>query len=232
MNPAGSASGFRLPRLLAFFFVLLSVLPLLSAPLPKLTFIKSFPGSVPAYESIDIDRTGSLLYQESTNDQRPLQAKLNQSDTASLFALAQKLDNFNTPLESGLKVANTGKKTFRYTDENGVATEKVFNYSTDVTAQQLLDRFEQIASSERAYLELDRTIHFDKLGVNDSLATIESLWLRKQLAAPDQFLPLLTRVATHESFMHLVRDRAARLKDEFTASPAADQTAKSGQTPK
>ncbi len=71
--------------------------------------------------------------------------------------------------------------------------------------------------------------------MNDSLAAIESLWLRKQLAAPDQFLPLLTRVATHESFMHLVRDRAARLKDEFTASaasPAADQTAKTGQSPK
>ena len=64
---------------------------------------------------------------------------------------------------------------------------------TDVTAKQLLDRFEQIAATERAYIDLDRTVHFDKLGVNDSLAQIESLWLRKQLAAPQQFVPLLNR---------------------------------------
>ena len=61
--------------------------------------------------------------------------------------------------------------------------------------------------------------------MNDSLAQIESLWLRKQLAAPEQFVPLLTRVATHEAFMHLVRDRAARLRDEFTGT--VPQTAQS-----
>ena len=190
---------------------------------PKLTFIKSFPGSVPAYESIDVERTGNLIYQESTNDAQPLQAKLSEADTAALFAMAQKLGYFKSPLESGLKVANTGKKTFRYLDNQGVATAQIFNYSTDVTAQQLLDRFEQIAASERAYIDLDRTAHFDKLGVNDSLATVESLWLRKQLAAPQQFLPLLTRISNGESYMHLVRDRAARLKDAFVAPPTPPQ---------
>ena len=84
-----------------------------------------------------------------------------------------------------------------------------------------MDRFEQIAASERAYIDLDRTIHFDKLGVNDALAEIESLWLRKQLAAPEQFVPLLTRIIAHDTFMHLARDRAARLKEEFQA-PAPD----------
>jgi hypothetical protein len=59
------------------------------------------------------------------------------------------------------------------------------------------------------------------LGVNDALAEIESLWLKKQLASPDQFIPLLTRIASRESFMHIARERAARLKDEFTASPVA-----------
>ena len=85
---------------------------------------------------------------------------------------------------------------------------------------QLLDKFENIAASERAYLDLDRTVHFDKLGVNDALANIESLWLRKLLVDPSQFVPLLTRVSTHASFMHLARERAARLKDEFQKPPA------------
>ena len=146
---------------------------------------------------------------------------MQQAEAAPLFQMAEKLGYFKAPLESGLKVANTGKKTFAYQDENGKTTETTFNYSTDETAQHLLDRFEQIAATERAYLDLDRTAHFDKLGVNDSLAEIEALWLHKQLAAPEQFMPLLTRVATHETYMHLARDRAARLKDEFSAASSA-----------
>ncbi len=192
---------------------------------PKLTFTKSFPGSVPAYVSVEIDRTGALEYKESVQDDQPVKAQLPDGDTATLFSMAQKLDYFKSPLESGLKVANTGKKTFRYQDDSGATTEISFNYSTDPTAQQLLDQFEQIAASERAYLELDRSMRYDKLGVNDALAQIESLWLRKQLAAPQQFAPLLTRIATHQAFMHIVRERAARLKDEFQAGPTPQATA-------
>ena len=191
----------------------------LFAASPRMVYSRSFPGSTPDYFAVTIDRTGALQYTESTKDDQPLKAQLPDADTAALFGLAEKLNYFKTPLESGLKVANTGKKIFRYEPENGPPTQAVFNYSTDVTAQQLLERFEDIASSERAYIDLDTTVHYEKLGVNDALATIESLWLNKRLAAPQQFIPLLTRVATHESFMHLARDRAARLKDEFQASP-------------
>jgi hypothetical protein len=213
--------------------LLITAMSLAAAPAGKLAFTKSFPGSIPAYESVELEATGDFTYQEAASDPQPLRAKLNAADAAALFALAEKLGYFKTPLESGLKVANTGKKTFRYVDASGAVSEQVFNYSTDPSAQQLLDRFEQIGATERAYIDLDRTMHFDKLGVNDSLATIESLWLRKQLAAPAQFVPLLARIANHESYMHLVRERAAKLKDEFTAQPAGpQQSAKSEQSPK
>jgi len=198
----------------------------LCAATPKLTFTKSFPGSVPPYVSIDVDRTGALEYKDSPKDDQPVKAQLQESDTAALFALAEKLDYFKSPLESGLKVANTGKKTFRYENESSIPTEVSFNYSINETAKQLLDRFEQIAETERAYIELDSTVHYDKLGVNDALADIESLWLRKQLAAPQQFVPLLNRITAHESFMHLVRDRAARLKDEFQSAATASSEQK------
>lgn len=201
----------------------------LYASTPKLVYTRAFPGSVPAYFSISIARSGALEYKEAPNDDQPLQVQLEDSDTAPLFDLAGKLDYFKAPLESGLKVANTGKKTFRYENETGVPTQVTFNYSLNQDAQALLARFEQIASTEQAYLELDHTVHYDKLGVNDALAQIESLWLHKQLVAPQQFLPLLTRISTHESFMHLVRERAARLKEEFSA-PASDASA--GQTTK
>jgi hypothetical protein len=185
---------------------------------PRLIFTKSFPGSTPEYVYIGVDKTGGLEYRESPTDDQPLKAKLTESEVNALFALAEKLDFFKTPLESGLKVANTGKKTFRYEPESGPATESTFNYSTMIPAQQLLDRFEQLSSTEQAYIKLDRAVHFDKLGINDALAEIESLWLHKQLAAPAQFVPLLNRIATHDSFMHLVRERSARLKDQFTGT--------------
>jgi hypothetical protein len=184
---------------------------------PVVTFIKSFPGSIPPYVSLKIDHTGAMEYKEAPDDAQPLDAKLSPAQTQTIFDLADKLQHFKEPLESGLKVANTGKKIFRYEDASGVSTEATFNYSLKPDAQQLLDKFEQISSTERAFIDLDRTTHFDKLGVNDALAEVEALWVRKQLAAPEQFLPLLTYITKHESFMHLVRDRASRLKDEFTA---------------
>lgn len=187
------------------------------AAAPNLIYTRSFPGSDPDYIYVNVDRSGAVLYKESPKDDQPLKAQLQDADAASLFDLAEKLDYFKSPIESGLKVANTGKKTFRYEGKNAAPTEVTFNYSTNESAQALLARFEQIAATERAYIELDRAVHYDKLGVNDALAEIESLWLRKQLVAPQQFLPLLARISTHESFMHLVRDRAARLRDEFTA---------------
>jgi len=201
----------------------------LCAGTPKLIFTRSFPGSTPAYFFIRVDRTGALEYKESPTDNQPLTAQLQEGDTATLFSMAEKLDYFKSPLESGLNVAKTGKKTFRYENETGVATEISFNYSINETARWLLERFEQIGETERAYLELDRSVRYDKLGVNEALADIESLWLRRQLVAPMQFIPLFNRITTHESYMHLARERAAKLRDEFQApalSPSNGQKAK------
>lgn len=134
-------------KLLAF---LLSSL-LLAAAEPKLSFTKSFPGSIPAYCSVEISRDGTLLYKESPTDDQPVKAQLQEPDVNAMFALAEKLGYFKNPIESGLKVANTGKKTFRYEPADGAPSEAVFNYSTLPEAQQLLDKFEYIAASERSY---------------------------------------------------------------------------------
>ena len=204
---------------------------------PKIIFTKSFPGSVPAYVSIAVDKSGNFEYKEAADDDRPLTSTLSPADTVQLFSLAEQLGFFKSPLESGLKVANTGKKTFRYEPETGAASQAVFNYSTQIPAQQLWNLFEKISSTEQAFAYLDRTVHFDHLGVNEALSQVESLWLDKQLASPQQFLPLLTRITKQESIMHLARERAARLKDEFEAAnppePKTDATAgTNGSDPK
>jgi len=165
-------------------------------------------------------KSGDLSYKEQPDDDQPTKAKLPPADAESLFGLASKLNFFNNKIDSGLKVANTGKKTFRYDDGQGKISEAVFNYSTNPLAQQLLSRFENIAATERAYIMLDETSRFDKLGVNDALAQVEELWIHKQLATPLQFIPLLNKISSHQSYMHLARERAARLRSEFQAEPA------------
>ncbi len=199
-------------------FALASCAPLLALS-PKLSYTRIFPGSMPDYFCVNVDRSGNLEYKESPSDDQPVKTQMPVSAAAALFAMAEKLGYFKAPLESGLKVANTGKKTFRYEDGDNPATEATFNYSLNETAQQLQERFEQIGESERAYIELEHSLRYDRLGINDALAQVESLWLHKQLAVPKQFVPILERISTRETLMHLVRDRAARLKDEFEAAP-------------
>jgi hypothetical protein len=208
-------------KLIALFAALASCL--FASP-AKLTFTKSFPGSVPAYVYVEVDKEGALTYKESPTDDQPIKAQIPEADVTALFDLAQRLEFFKSPIESGLKVANTGKKTFRYDGDDGKTNEVVFNYSLIEAAQQLLDHFENIAATERAWIDLDRTVHFDHLGINDSLALVEDLWIKKQLIAPAQFIPLFNRIISHESIMHLARERAARLKDEFAVPKAAAAT--------
>jgi hypothetical protein len=195
----------------------LAVVSLSAADLPKLTYSKSFPGSQPAYLAITVDKEGSSTYQEAPDDDNPLAFKLSPQDTEALFAKAEKLGRFTRPLESGLKVARLGDKTFRY--ENGAEKHEVkFNYSVDPDAQALLDWFEIVAESEQCFINLERAVKFDKLGVNDALLTLDIALDNGRLAAREQFLPLLDRIAKNETFMHMARARAAEIA-EYIRNP-------------
>jgi len=181
---------------------------------PRIFYSKYFKGSAPEYTEIVLDSSGDAAYKEAADDNDPLKFKLAEADTRAIFAVAVKLDCFKRPVESGLKVANMGVKTFRY--EDGDAKNEVkFNYSEDADAQALLGWFERIAESEQRFVDLDRTVHFDKLGVNDAILRLQITYDAKRLIAPEQFLKLLDRVANNESFMHVARERAAELAETF-----------------
>jgi hypothetical protein len=181
---------------------------------PVVTFSKYFKGSTPETSIVIVNKNGEAVYKEAANDDQPLKFQLTESETAEIFALAEKLGRFDHEVESGLKVANMGVKTFRFED-GAVKHEVRFNYSQDPDAQALLDWFERISSTEQHYIDLDRAVHFDKLGVNQSLLLLQITWEKKRLIAPQQFLPLLDRVIKNESFLHMARERAATLADAF-----------------
>jgi hypothetical protein len=214
--------GRRLPTCptLLFLFICIN-----ASAAPRLFYSKFFKGSVPEYVSITVEHNGDVVYQEAKTDDNPIKLHLSEAEVQELFALADKLDHFQRPVESGLKVANMGTKIFRF--EDGAEKHEVeFNYSADVQAQAMWDWFEKIGESERNLINLERAVRYDKLGVNDALLLLQISYDHKRLVAPEQFLPLLDRVAKNESFVHIARERAAGLAETFRkpASPSQEKT--------
>ena len=114
--------------------------------------------------------------------------QLSGAESSQIAGLAGKLDLFSRRLESGLKVANMGMKTFRY-DADGHTGETKFNYAEDPDARALNDWFERIADTERSMIELkDHGPLVGGLGVQQALNHVETLRDQKRIVAPDQFL--------------------------------------------
>jgi hypothetical protein len=189
---------------------------------PRLTYSKSFPGSVPPFMMVTLEKNGDAEYKEALDDDQPLKFKLTEADTQAMFGLAEKLEWFKRPLESPLKVAFMGTKIFHY--ESGATSNEVkFNYSEDPSAQALHDWFERLCESAQYRIELERTAKYDKLGVVHALSLLEAALDRKRLVALEQYLPMLDRIGNNESYMHTARAQAAAIAEAIRAAkPAAN----------
>ncbi|MBV8902977.1 MAG: hypothetical protein JOZ22_05015 [Acidobacteriia bacterium] len=185
---------------------------------PRLFYSKSFPGSKPAYVQINLAGNGDAEYREAPDDDSPVQFHLSQADCDEIFGLVAKADSLKRPLEAHLKVAFMGTKTFRF--EDGSEKHEVqFNYTQDFAGQALSDWFERIAETAQRRIDLERAVKYDKLGVVDSLLQLQITMDKKRLVAPEQFLPLLDRVANGESYMHTARARAAEVSAAIRTPP-------------
>ena len=187
---------------------------LLAGDGPRLFYSKSFPGSMPAYVQITVEKTGEVEYREAPDDESPLKYKLTGAETLEVFGLADKLDHFRTPVESGLKVAFMGKKVFRY--ESGSEKHEVeFNYSEDPSAKALWEWFERMTESAQHRIDLERSAKYDKLGVFKALTLLGSALERKRLVGLEQYLPMLDRIIKNESYMHTARVRANEIAESI-----------------
>lgn len=181
---------------------------------PVVFYSKNFPGSVPAYVSVELSKDGSAVYKEAPDDQDPVSFKVPAEENTQIFDLVDKLDHFKRPLESNLKVANMGAKIFRY--ENGSEKHEVkFNFSLDENAKALLDAFERITETQQLLFMLERSVRFDRLGVNKVLLQVEAAWDRRRLVGPERFLTMLDRVTKNDSYLNIARERAAFLAESF-----------------
>lgn len=187
---------------------------------PKLTLIREFPGSTPPHLMVELEPSGKGVYKEGADSEWPIKFQLSAQEAKDVFDAAAKCDHFKRELESGLKVAFMGTKTFRWED-GAVKQEVKFNYTMDEAGKAMQDWLEKIAETEQHYLRLERAVKYDKLGVNQALLFLHAALDRKRVVALDQFLPLLDRVAKNDSYLHMARERAAGLADAIRAPNAA-----------
>jgi hypothetical protein len=179
---------------------------------PHLFYSRAFPGSTPEYIQIILEKNGGGVYQEAVDDDLPLKFQLTGDETRAVFDLADKLDHFKHPLESPLKVAFMGTKTFGFVDGDQKSEAK-FNYSEDVSAQQLQDWFERMAESAEHRIDLERAAKYDHLGVDRALQGLEAAFDNNRVVSPEQFLPMLDRIAKNETYMHQSRARASEMAE-------------------
>jgi hypothetical protein len=187
-----------------FFLLLLSA---------RLEFTKVFPQSQPAYVGITVESSGAAIFKTDPQDEQPVKFQLSSAETAELFALANKVD-LSQKWEAPLKVAFMGTKTIRY-ENDGKTAQQVYNYTENLEARLLTDWFERISESEQCFIDLERSVKYEKIGVNQSLLLLQSEWERQRLVAPQQFLPLLDRVIKSDSYLQMARKRAQALADTF-----------------
>jgi hypothetical protein len=178
-----------------------------------ITFRKVFKSSYPEFVEIKVAETGKGSYdiRQLSDDASPLPFEIGAPIAQKIFDLAGKLHNFQgVDLEIHRKIASLGDKTFSY--ENGAERHEVtFNYTLDPTATELLNLFENISRQESDLADLQRTMRYDRLGVNDVLDHIQQDYDGKLLPEPERFLPILDQLALDQKYINIARDKARTL---------------------
>jgi hypothetical protein len=178
-----------------------------------ITFRKIFKSSYPEFVEIKVSQSGAGTYDIRQMDDPPAPQSMQIDATLvqSIFSLAAKLHNFDgVDLEVHRRIANLGEKTFIYT--RGSETHQViFNYTLDPAASQLLQIFDNLSRQETDLANLERTMRYDRLGVNDVVRQIEDDYNKKLLPEPQQLLSALDRLAADDHYLDIARQRARTL---------------------
>ena len=196
-----------------------------SAPLSAngdatVTFRKVFKSSFPEFVEIKVKQSGMGTYdiRQLDDDPSPQPFEIGAALAQKVFDLAAKLHDFQgVDLEVHRRLANLGEKTFRY-DRGAENHETTFNYTLDPTAAQLLSVFEGLTRQESDLSDLQRTMRYDRLGVNDVVMQVQADYESKQLPEPERFLPLLDQLAGDAKFIDIARDRARTLAGQIRSA--------------
>jgi len=178
-----------------------------------ITFRKVFKMSYPEFVEIKLNESGKGTCDIRQLDEDPnvQPFEVSAAEAGKIFWLAAQLHYFRgVNLDVHRRIASLGQKTFRY-DKGSVANEVTFNYTIDENATQLLNIFEGLSRQESDLSDLQRTMRYDRLGVNDVLQQIERDFDNKLLPEPERLLPSLDKLAADEKYIDIARQRARTL---------------------
>ena len=185
-----------------------------------ITYRKIFKSSYPEFAEIKLNQSGHGTFdiRQLDEEPNPQPFEVNASLAERIFALAAKLHNFQgVDLDIHRRIANLGEKTFRY-DKGSETHEVKFNYTLDDSASQLMAIFEGLARQATDLSDLERTMRYDRLGVNDVLQQIEQDYNNKLFPEPERLLGALDQVAADSRFIDIARQRARNLAAKIRAS--------------
>lgn len=212
-------------RTWALLLVLFLAAPLLraqtaSASDPTIVFRKVFKSSYPEFVEIKVAENGACTadIRQLSDDPSPQSFQLDSAVVQRIFDLAGDLHDFNgVNLEIHRRIANLGEKTFIY--RNGAQVyQTTFNYSTNASAQQLVDLFENLTREQTDLSDLQRTMQYDHLGVYDVVQRIEKDYDGKLLPDPSTLLPTLDKLALDNTYVNIARDAARNLAGRIRAA--------------
>jgi hypothetical protein len=203
----------------ASFMAAVLALSVFSAVGPeKLTFTRVFKSSTPEYIQIVVrNDSDTASYDIRQLDEDPGSAPFQVSSAlrARMFSLAEKLHDFNgLDLDVHRKIAYLGEKTFKW-EQGSQSYETKFNYTLNPTAAELLRIFEGLARQQELFELINRSMRYDRLGVNDALVQLETDMNRGLLPEPQGLLPLLDQIGADERIVDIARQRARSLADRI-----------------
>lgn len=183
-------------------------------------FRKVFKSSYPEFVEVRVSENGEATadIRQLDEDASPQPFEVGRPIVDKIFQLTAQLHEFNgVNLDTHRRIANLGEKTFRY-EKNGEVHEVTFNYTIDAAATQLLDIFEGLARQQSDLSNLERTMRYDRLGVNDALLRLEGDYNNKIIPEPNRLLPTLDQLAADDKFLEIARARARALAARIRAS--------------
>jgi hypothetical protein len=207
-----------LKRLAALLLCAVMSAPLFRAQAPSaagatITYRKVFKSSYPEYVEIKVHENGACTadVRQLSDDPSPQPFQLGPAVVQKIFDLARELHDFNgVDLEIHRRIANLGEKTFIYQDGSQLY-QTSFNYSTHPAAQQLVDLFDNLTREQVDLSDLQRTMRYDHLGVNDVVQRVEQDYDGKLLPDPSALLPTLEKLAADNTYLDIARERARTL---------------------
>lgn len=189
---------------------------------PRVSYARSFQGSVPAFFQIEVYRDGHATYAAREKAGMPLATLTFTASPQALqaiFAGARALHDFTTPrLQAKQNVAYTGDKMLAYDDDSHHSSQQ-FTYTTNKQAAALVSLFEGISVTGMDTLRLQRALQYQPLDVLQIMNQIVSDWAGHQMAEPQLLAPTLQAAVANSGVMNAAQKRARQLLEEFARNP-------------